>query len=173
MIRLRHHPFPFLLYLEWALLFVAVVNELLPSRRGNVVDLSPVTILTMIVFLLLGLRLPTQQAAKILYTACGFGLILVATTFDYHGIRILPFLYLVLVIRSSLLFSLSGRLLVAAVAFTCFFLRLLYLVKNVFPRQLFIVQSLIEESCPFAQELFTERFNSFLINLTFLFALVL
>ncbi|MBZ8182152.1 sensor histidine kinase [Oscillatoria salina] len=173
MIRLRNHPFPFLLYLEWALLFVALLTELLPSPRRAFLELSPVSILSIAAFLILGLRLPTKPVAKVFYTALEFGLIIIATSLDYRSIRLLPFLYLVLVIRSSLLFPLSGRLLVATVAFTSFFFRLFYLVNNVFPKQFFLVQLLIDGGCPLAQELVEERFNSSLINLTFLFALVL
>ncbi len=82
----------------------------------------------------MGLRLPTgQQISKVLHTSLGFGLILLPTVLDsrWHGPY--PLLYLVMVIRSCLLFRPLGRLLVASLAFLSFLLTLFLRVPRIPP----------------------------------------
>ena len=115
----RNHPFPFLLYLEWGLLVLAIALEMINPFR-SVITLSPIPpILTIVVFGLMGLVLPAQKAThKWLYTAGQVGLIVLAT-FVFNG-RGFPFPQLIMVIRSSLIFRLRGRLVVTAIAFGLF-----------------------------------------------------
>lgn len=115
----RNHPFPFLLYLEWGLLFLAILLELFTPFNRLISASSLPPIITIIIFGLMGLAIPTQKAThKWLYTAGQVGLIVLAT-FVFNG-RGFPFPQLIMVIRSSLIFRLRGRLVVTAIAFGLF-----------------------------------------------------
>lgn len=79
----------------------------------------------------MGLRLPkTNTLWKIIYTAVEFWLILSVSGPVIRGIRLFPFLYLVVVIRSCFMFKLPGRLLVTGSAFLSFVVTLLYRVQT-------------------------------------------
>lgn len=126
----RNHPFPFLLYLEWALVAIALVAELAPAPFRD--SRYPVLMMaSMAGFGLMGLRLPVGRLLpKVLYTALEFGLVGIVTATGFRGLRLFPFLYLVLVIRSCLMFKLPGRLMVAAIAFGLFLLALMRRVNH-------------------------------------------
>lgn len=80
----------------------------------------------------MGLGLPAGKLlAKVLYTSLEFGLILFAAIAGGWGIRFFPALYLVLVIRSCLIFRPTGRLIVAGLAFMSFLLMLLLKIQLV------------------------------------------
>ena len=119
----RNHPFPFLLYLEWGLLLLAIALQVLPPFR-SIVARSPLPPLLLIgMFGLMGLALPTQNATlKWLYTAAQVGLI-AWLSFGLSG-RVFPLPQLVMVIRSSLIFRLRGRLMVTMIAFGIFMAQL-------------------------------------------------
>jgi len=71
----------------------------------------------------MGLRLPkTRLWSKILYTGLGFGLIVLAVIGGTQGFRVFPSLILILVIRSCLIFGLTGRLIITGIAFLSFIL---------------------------------------------------
>lgn len=75
-------------------------------------------------FWLMGLRMPTgKQIYKILYT--GLEIFLILLTVSTGGIRLFPLLYIVLVIRSCLIFDLPGRLAVTGLSFSLFLFTLL------------------------------------------------
>ena len=115
----RNHPFPFLLYLEWGLLFLAIAVEVIHPLRSMVPQSPLPSILLISVFGLMGLVIPTQNAShKWLYTAGQVGLI-AWLVFGVSG-RGFPFPQLIMVIRSSLIFKLRGRLMVTAIAFGIF-----------------------------------------------------
>ncbi|MCA1991167.1 MAG: sensor histidine kinase [Coleofasciculus sp. S288] len=123
-IRFENHPFRFLLYLEWILLFVAALTEVLPSHRLPRFPL--LTISYIAAFGVMGLRLPTgKQIYKILYTALEVFLLLLTANIGSRAIRTFPSLYTILVIRSCLIFQVPGRLVVTGLAFLLFLLRLL------------------------------------------------
>jgi len=122
-IQIRTHPFRFLLYLEWSLLVIAALSEASPYPFRKLHRLPLVTILSIAGFGVMGLRLPTgKQASKVLYT--GLEIFLVSLTAVAGGIRLFPLLYIILVIRSCLIFELPGRLVVTGLSFTLFLLRL-------------------------------------------------
>jgi signal transduction histidine kinase len=130
-IQLNNHPFRFLLYLEWVLVAIALLGELLPGRLIQTSRYPLLSLIAIIGFGLMGLRLPTQQSTqKIIYTVLEFGLILLATVSGIRGLRLFPFLYLVLVMRSCLMFQLPGRLIITGIAFLSFSLAILHRVKN-------------------------------------------
>lgn len=115
----RNHPFPFLLYLEWGLLVLAVVMEMTQLFQ-NMTPRSPLPpIIIIVLFGLMGLAIPTQGTRnKWLYTAGQVGLI-AALTFVFEG-KAFPFPQLIMVIRSSLIFRQRGRWVVTVIAFGLF-----------------------------------------------------
>ncbi|BAZ11296.1 periplasmic sensor signal transduction histidine kinase [Calothrix sp. NIES-4071] len=157
-IQFKNHPFRFLLYLEWALLTIAILSSLAPTpwiRRSQ--DFPELTICSLIIFGLMGLRLPkNNQLSKIIYTACELCLILITIFFGGRASRLFPFIYLILVTRSCLIFKLPGRLVVTSLSFSLF-LFTIFRKFNKFPVS------------PVAQE----RFKFFTLSFVVLFALAL
>jgi len=121
-IDVKNHPFKFLLYLEWILLGFAAVASVIPIPLQRVSTKFPeLTVISLAVFGLMGLRIPTNNRRnKIIYTACEIFLIFITHSFGGRTSRLFPFLYLVLVTRSCLIFQLPGRLVVAALSFSLF-----------------------------------------------------
>jgi signal transduction histidine kinase len=153
----HNHPFPFLLYLEWALLAIAFWTELLPNPNFRVARFPLLTLLSIIGFGLMGLRLPTGKPIyKIIYTTIEILLILLTSLTGSRSIRLFPFLYLLLVTRSCLIFALPGRLIVTGLSFTFFLLTLQQRFYRIPPPRM-------------AQE----RLRFFPLNLVLLFGLVL
>ncbi|MBH8555111.1 sensor histidine kinase [Nostocaceae cyanobacterium CENA357] len=130
-IQITNHPFRFLLYLEWILLAIAVFSAVLPPSPRFSPKFPELTICSLILFGLMGLRLPTSNKfSKIIYTASEILLILVTGIFGGRTARLFPFLYIILVTRSCLIFKLPGRLLVTGLSFIFFLLTL----QHRFPR---------------------------------------
>jgi signal transduction histidine kinase len=155
-IEFNNHPFRFLLYLEWILLGFAALTSVLPFHHRP--SKSPeLTVVSLVIFGLMGLRLPTGNLiTKIFYTACEIFLILITGFFGGRTARLFPFLYLILVTRSCLIFNLTGRLIITILSFILFLLTL---------RRRFIRVPL----SPQAQE----RFWFFNFNFALLFGLAL
>lgn len=125
-IQISNHPFRFLLYLEWILLVVAALTEVLPIPPHRLPRSPLLTILIIVVFGLMGLRLPTGKPIyKVLYTALEVVLILLTANVGSKAIRVFPSLYTILVVRSCLIFPLPGRIVVTGLAFLLFLLKLL------------------------------------------------
>ncbi|AGY56403.1 NarL family sensor kinase [Gloeobacter kilaueensis JS1] len=118
----KREPFTFLLYLEWILLAVALLTEIWPGPELHFGRPFPfVRVAVVLVFALLGLRLPTRSlTAKLFYMAVSFALIIAAMVSVGSPFNMAPFLLLLLVIRSCLIFPLSGRLTVAGLVFVTF-----------------------------------------------------
>lgn len=125
-IQIHNHPFKFLLYLEWGLLAIAILTELIPPPFPRVYRFPLPTIISIIGFGLMGLRLPNGSLVdKIVYTAIEILLILSTGITRIRAIRLFPLLYLILVIRSCLIFKLPGRLVVTSLSFTLFLMTLM------------------------------------------------
>ncbi|MEC4819516.1 MAG: sensor histidine kinase [Scytonema sp. PMC 1069.18] len=164
-IQFNNHPFRFLLYLEWGLLAFAAFSAALPYPWHKVYTRFPeLTICSLTMFGLMGLRLPTgNQASKILYTAVEFFLIIITGFFGGRTARLFPFLYLILVTRSCLIFQLPSRLVITGLSFMFFLLTF----RQRFPRIPF---------SQFRQErflFFQERLWFFQLSFTLLFGLAL
>ncbi|MDD1414161.1 sensor histidine kinase [Dolichospermum sp. ST_con] len=157
-IQFNNHPFRFLLYLEWLLLGFSGLMVLMPSPSPRFSAMYPeLTICSLAIFGFMGLRLPTyNKTNKIIYTAIEVVLILITGFFGGRSARLFPFLYLILVTRSCLIFQLPGRL---AVTFSSFILFLLTLKQRMPPGRF----------SPIAQE----RFRFFSFSLAVLFGLSL
>jgi signal transduction histidine kinase len=112
----RNHPLRFLLHLEWVLLGIIAVIELL--RFQYRFPHNPVfNLLCLGIFAAIGLRIPIQSAwKKIVYTAIELALIL--ATSNASGLRIVILLYVVLVIRNCLMVQGTPRLFIAIVTFS-------------------------------------------------------
>jgi signal transduction histidine kinase len=163
-IQFDNHPFRFLLYLEWLLLGFSALMALMPSPSPRFSAMYPeLTICSLTIFGLMGLRLPTfNKTNKISYTALEVILILITGFFGGRSARLFPFLYLILVTRSCLIFQLPGRLTVTLSSFILF----LFTLRQRMPPGKF---------SPIAQERF--RFFSFslavLFGLSLVFVLIL
>ncbi|KAF3889862.1 MULTISPECIES: sensor histidine kinase [Nostocales] len=141
LIQPKPHPFRLLLYLEWILLGIALLVEFPlvevphptflppPSSSQDPLPLS----LCIASFGIAGLWLPTARSliVKILYTGFEFGLVFLAIVMSRRVVGLSPALLLILVVRSCLLFQLSGRLLVAGLAFLSFVFTWLLPLQNV------------------------------------------
>lgn len=116
MARLTYQSFRLLLNLEWLLLATAILMEVLLPFQPSWLLLGRVV--AIVLFGLLGLRLPTEnRAAKLLYTSAGFGLIAIAGLQEGLSNRSIFLLCLVLVMRSCLLFKRIGQIAVLALSF--------------------------------------------------------
>ena len=137
-IQIKKHPFPSLLYLEWILLAITALTAVMPPPLGRFGPKHPelsicgvfpdlsicnflpeLSIYSLIIFALMGLRLPqTKQKTKVIYTAVEILLILTTGLFGERFARLFPALYIILVTRSCLIFQLPGRLVVTSLSFT-------------------------------------------------------
>ncbi|WP_414752102.1 sensor histidine kinase [Anabaena sp. CCY 9910] len=157
-IKVHNHPFRFLLYLEWILLAISIITSILPYPSPRFSSRFPeITIISLTIFGLMGLRLPTSNNLdKIVYTACEIILIFITGLFEGRAARMFPFLYIILVTRSCLIFKLPGRLSVTFISFSLF----LFTLINRLPRPPLPLQA-------------QERFRFFTLSLTLVFGLSL
>lgn len=156
-IQVHNHPFPFLLYLEWGLLGISILTAIMPSPLQRVPKFPELTIFSLTLFGLIGLKLPKEnKILKIVYTASEIVLILITGFFGGKTARLFPFLYLILVTRSCLIFELQGRLLITGLSFSLFLLTLRHRLPHA-------------PLPPLAQE----RFHFFTFSLALLFGLSL
>jgi signal transduction histidine kinase len=113
-------PLRLLLYLEWLLLGMSTLTALLLPPIYPLQTSPWLTVLSIVVFGVMGLKLPTHKFThKVLYTAVELGIVVLpAFTTDY--IRFVPLLGLIAVIRSCQMFKLWGRLIVASLVYISF-----------------------------------------------------
>jgi signal transduction histidine kinase len=116
-IQIRTHPLKFLLYLEWILLIIIAIAEVLRFPLQPIPRLPLLNLVCLGFFAVMGLRLPNSgRFHKFSYTVIEFFLILL-TSF-VGGLRIFSALYIILVTRSCLIFEQRTRSLISALAFT-------------------------------------------------------
>lgn len=124
----QNDPFQRLVHLERFLLLVVALLELfVPSPVFKLNRIPWVAIASVAGFGLMGLRLPLRQAQKVWYTLLEMALLLLGTFVG--GIRLFPFLYIVLVIRSCLIFAPMGQAMVAFSSFLFSSLTLVYYIR--------------------------------------------
>lgn len=178
----QRHSFRLLLYLEWILLGIALltafswlISPLHPHPHGladaiwiKVLGISCVALLGV-----MGLRLPNNsKLIQAIYIAGGFCLSWVAILLLGKGERLFPALLLIVVIRACLLFSLSGRIFVALLAYISFLaVQIMSLMRINF------LGIPLGKPVPLLKRLPPKELNGVLLNLAFnsalLFALVL
>jgi signal transduction histidine kinase len=112
-----NHSFRLMLYLEWILLGITLLGEIRPEPHRMIATTLPISILVVIVFGLMGLKLPTEKNHnKLLYTGAEFGLLFLTFLLDSRTV-FFPLLGLIIVIRSCLIFPQTGRLMVSMLVF--------------------------------------------------------
>lgn len=162
----QNHPFPFLLHLEWVLLAVAILSELTPVPLPHRVASPGIALASLLIFGALGLSLPTGRLGlSILHIAGQFILILTASQAGLAGLRLFPFLYLILLIRSCLMVGMAGRLMVLATSFVLFL--------GVVQVRLRALSDRIDRLPPWAERRFLPLLMGIQVNLIFLFAVLL
>ncbi len=130
-IQCQNHPFRFLLYLEWVLLFITILTEGLPTSLKPYYHLPLRSVLIVVAFGVMGLRLPTGKPLyKVIYTGLEILLIILTTLTGSKALRMFPFLHLILVTRSCLIFQLPGRLVVTGLSFVLFLWTLMPLTRR-------------------------------------------
>ena len=126
---LQRHSFRLLLYLEWVLLGIALLaafswtiphpphhHGIVHSTWFNTLGIGCIALLGV-----MGLRLPSNsKLISQVYIGSGFILSWLAILLVGKGERVFPALLLVVVIRTCLLFSWSGRILIAILAYASF-----------------------------------------------------
>jgi signal transduction histidine kinase len=116
--------FRLMLYLEWILLGIILLGAIRPNPRGIDATTLSLSLLILVSFGVMGLRLPTGKLSeKIFYTAGEFGLLFL-TFLLRERTAFLPLLGLIIVIRSCLIFKDAGRSIVAGLVFSVFLLML-------------------------------------------------
>ena len=133
----HNHPFRLLLYLEWILLGIALLEILLPrpSRYPAVFSVPWGVLFCIVLMAVMGMRLPMGKAplSQGLYTSLGFGLSWLAVIWGGRGRTFFPALLLVVVMRACLLLPWRGRILVALLAYSSFLLRMVQFLLDLTP----------------------------------------
>ncbi len=102
-----HHPLRLLLYIEWILFAVVMTLEVSP-HEAQLLEPQWINIGVVLVLAVMGLRLPAGKLPiKLLYTIAQIMPILVAASV---GMRTIPWLFTIVVIRSYLIFGRRYRL---------------------------------------------------------------
>jgi signal transduction histidine kinase len=176
-IQLNNHPFRFLLYIEWGLLAVAIISVLdaPPARMGRHNGPPPgwehspsIALVPLIFFGLMGLYLPVGKLSRLSHTLAQILLILLillSSASAFNDGRIIPVVYLVLVIRGCLMFGLVGRIVLAGTAFTLFLVGLQFRLRS--------LSGISRRLPPQAQHRLEGLIMSFQINFIVLFGLSL
>ena len=132
MIRLTYPSFRLLLYLEWLLLATAALMEVLHPFQSVWSLLLRVGAIAL--FGAIGLRLPTVRLSrKVLFTALEFGLILLPIVHEGLSSRSSFLLFLVLLMRSCLIFRQPGQVTVLGLALLSY--SSLLLLKPILPEK--------------------------------------
>jgi signal transduction histidine kinase len=127
MLTVRNHPLRFLLYLEWVLLAIALLTELMPASRW-LLHRGDLNLGLILAFGLLGLRIPTHhRLTQLGYLVLSFTLILLASWSG--GMRSFQLLYVVLVIRSSLMLPPKIHSWITATAFSTALITEIYRIQ--------------------------------------------
>lgn len=124
------HPLPLLLHLEWVLLSISIIAEFLPAPLYKLPRSLPIAIICTVGLVPFGFTIPrSPKFLKFIYIAIEIALILLAILIG--GIRLFPFLCLVLVMRSCVRFELKGRLLIASLTLGLYLLGLVQRFQNI------------------------------------------
>ncbi len=182
LLQIKTHPFRLLLYLEWILLIITIMGELswekIPYLKTLLGDLSEqsqpsssfglLEILCIFGFGLMGLWLPKGTTiSKWLYTALELGIIWLLNVLSDWQVYFLP-PYLIVVLRSCLIFPPVERLIASGLVFVSFLLSLVMSANDI---------SAIQQELTQTKPLSVAQIKIWLIisniNTAFLFGLVL
>jgi signal transduction histidine kinase len=119
------HPLRSLLYIEWILFAVVMALEVSP-RDGQMLELKWLNVGIVAVLAVMGLCLPMGKLAiRVLYTIAQIGTIFLAA---YVGMRQVGLLYIIVLIRSYLIFGRQYRLWITGGIFVLYLMTM-----NLFP----------------------------------------
>jgi signal transduction histidine kinase len=119
------HPLRSLLYIEWILFAVIMALEMSP-RDGQMLEIKWLNIGIVVLLAVMGLRLPAGKLAiKVLYTIAQVAPIFLAA---YVGMRQIGLMYIIVLIRSYLIFGRPYRLWITGGIFVLFLM-----TTNLFP----------------------------------------
>ncbi|MGD1716749.1 sensor histidine kinase [Dapis sp. BLCC M172] len=153
--KITKHPIRFLLYLEWILLGIITLSQILKfplyARRsihffpvGEVSNLLYINLFLLIVFSIMGIFLPINKSRyyKIIYTTIEIILIIITTFLG--GLHLSPMLCLILVIRDCLIFADKQNIIINIFVFSLFILIQIQRLQNLtriplFARERFIL----------------------------------
>ena len=112
----RNHPLRFLFYLNWILLSILFVSELFIPTKINFPRYPLINFSCLFSFAIMGLLMPSKKLRKkYIYIGLEFFLILLSSIIG--GLRIFPFMWIVLVTRNSFILSRSSRLIITGFVF--------------------------------------------------------
>ncbi|MEO0969275.1 MAG: sensor histidine kinase [Cyanobacteria bacterium J06639_18] len=128
-ITFKNHPFKFLLYLEWTLLTIAILIEFIPIQTPlastyrpfqGAIESPMLNFICLAIFAGMGFKLPkNDRRTKIIYIVAEVLLVFLAI-FSGKSIRLFAPLYIIMVIRSCLIFQWFGRIAVSLISFALF-----------------------------------------------------
>jgi len=117
-ISISNHPIRFLLYLEWILLSIVAVAEIV-SSYGNILPThSGVNLCCLAVFTVMGLKLPVKPISQALYNFLELSSIVTASLVG--NMPLVSLMYVVFIARNSLIFSHRLGLAIAILALSLF-----------------------------------------------------
>lgn len=113
-----------LLYLEWMLLGLTTLTAIMMPTQAGLPSSPTATIGCIVLFGVMGLKLPRRPLSKLLYTVAEFAIILLPYTSLPIGLdgrsRFVSSLGVIIVMRGCQMFQLPGRLMIAALVFIVF-----------------------------------------------------
>ncbi|KAF3885232.1 MULTISPECIES: sensor histidine kinase [Nostocales] len=152
-------PLRLMLYLEWLLLGMSTLTALLLPPIYPLQTSPWLTVLIIVVFGVMGLRLPTHKFThKVVYTAVVLGIVFLPAVVSNY-IRFIPMLGLIAVIRSCQMFKLWGRLIVAGLVYVSY----LYIII-IRSQSMIFVRIPIGQPKPIAEQIATNTANLILNN---------
>ncbi|GAA6618309.1 sensor histidine kinase [Scytonema sp. NUACC26] len=152
-------PLRLMLYLEWLLLGMSALTALLLPPIYPLQTSPWLTVLIIVVFGAMGLRLPTNNFShKAIYTAVMLGIVFLPAVMSNY-IRFIPMLGLIAVIRSCQMFKLWGRLIVAGLVYISY----LYIII-IRSKSIIFVRIPVGQPKPIAEQIATNTVNLILNN---------
>ncbi|MGB7441650.1 MAG: sensor histidine kinase [Coleofasciculaceae cyanobacterium] len=133
-LQLSTRPIRLLLYLEWVLLSVVALTEILAFSFPRHHKSPLLALICIGLFGVMGIRLPNHKPLyKVLYTSLEISLILLASSVG--RVRLLPLLLIILVLRNGFIFKGYSRFVVTGFAFTFFLMNQMQRFQSIAFRQ--------------------------------------
>ena len=133
-LQLSTRPIRLLLYLEWVLLSVVALTEILAFSFPRHHKSPLLSLICIGLFGLMGIRLPNNKPFyKVAYTSLEITLILLASAVG--RVRLLPLLLIILVLRNGFIFKGYSRFIVTGFAFTFFLMNQMQRFQSIAFRQ--------------------------------------
>lgn len=146
MITFQTHPFRFLLYLEWSLLVLFLLSEILfpsPFLAEEAKTFPFLNLMLLLSFGILGLKLPVPSSPhKLWYVLLNLFLIFMMIVLGSSA-RTPPFLYLIILLRSCLLYPIKQQIIISILILLLFLFSVFYRLNQLnLPSQIISVVQL-------------------------------